>query len=134
AGRRRRPPRASRGGQRHLRRRPSASLRERRPGGDPLPRRDRRRPHEVLKEMPKTMFDKIWESHEVSPGLIYIDLHMVHEVTSPQAFDGLRLADRKVRRPDKTLATADHNTPTDGTMAARLIAHQLSRVQCENPH
>src|SRR3954466_1503935 len=81
--------------------------------------------------MPQTMFDKIWEAHEVSPGLIYIDLHLVHEVTSPQAFDGLRLADRKVRRPDKTLATADHNTPTDGTMAARLIADQLSRVQVE---
>jgi 3-isopropylmalate/(R)-2-methylmalate dehydratase large subunit len=81
--------------------------------------------------MPQTMFDKIWEAHEVSPGLIYIDLHLVHEVTSPQAFDGLRMADRVVRRPDKTLATADHNTPTDGTMAARLIADQLSRVQVE---
>jgi 3-isopropylmalate/(R)-2-methylmalate dehydratase large subunit len=81
--------------------------------------------------MPKTMFDKIWESHEVSDGLIYIDLHLVHEVTSPQAFDGLRLAERGVRRPDRTLATADHNTPTDGTMAARLIADQLSRVQVE---
>jgi 3-isopropylmalate/(R)-2-methylmalate dehydratase large subunit len=77
------------------------------------------------------MFEKIWEQHEVSEGLIYIDLHLVHEVTSPQAFDGLRLAGRKVRRPDKTLATADHNTPTDGTMAARLIADQLSRVQVE---
>src|SRR6201989_1423473 len=81
--------------------------------------------------MPKTMFDKIWEQHEVSPGLIYIDLHLVHEVTSPQAFDGLRMAGRPVRRPDKTLATADHNTPTDGTMAARLIADELSRVQVE---
>jgi 3-isopropylmalate/(R)-2-methylmalate dehydratase large subunit len=81
--------------------------------------------------MPKTMFDKIWETHEVSDGLIYIDLHLVHEVTSPQAFDGLRLADRPVRRPDKTLATADHNTPTDGTMVARLIADELSRVQVE---
>src|SRR3954471_518595 len=80
---------------------------------------------------PKTMFDKIWEAHEVSDGLIYIDLHLVHEVTSPQAFDGLRLADRPVRRPDKTLATADHNTPTDGTMVARLIADELSRVQVE---
>ncbi len=77
------------------------------------------------------MFEKIWEAHEVSEGLIYIDLHLVHEVTSPQAFDGLRLAGRKVRRPDKTLATADHNTPTDGTMAARLIADELSRVQVE---
>ena len=64
--------------------------------------------------MPKTMFDKIWEAHEVGgqgSGLIYIDLHLVHEVTSPQAFDGLRLAGRPVRRPDRTLATADHNTP-----------------------
>jgi len=77
------------------------------------------------------MFDKLWEAHEVSDGLIYIDLHLVHEVTSPQAFDGLRLAGRPVRRTDKTLATADHNTPTDGTMAARLIADELSRVQVE---
>jgi 3-isopropylmalate/(R)-2-methylmalate dehydratase large subunit len=81
--------------------------------------------------MPKNMFEKIWEQHEVSDGLIYIDLHLVHEVTSPQAFDGLRLANRPLRRPDKTLATADHNTPTDGTMAARLIADELSRVQVE---
>ena len=81
--------------------------------------------------MPKTMFDKIWEAHEVSDGLIYIDLHLVHEVTSPQAFAGLRMAGRPVRRPDKTLATADHNVPTDGTMVARLIADELSRVQVE---
>ncbi|HEX3608810.1 MAG TPA: 3-isopropylmalate dehydratase large subunit [Solirubrobacterales bacterium] len=81
--------------------------------------------------MPLTMFDKLWEAHEVSEGLIYIDLHLVHEVTSPQAFDGLRLAGRGVRRPDKTIATADHNVPTDGTMAARLIADELSRVQVE---
>src|SRR3954452_20431216 len=81
--------------------------------------------------MPKTMFDKIWEAHEVAPGLIYIDLHLVHEVTSPQAFDGLRLAGRKVRRPDRTLATADHNTPTDGTPTAALIKDALSRVQVE---
>jgi 3-isopropylmalate/(R)-2-methylmalate dehydratase large subunit len=77
------------------------------------------------------MFDKIWDAHEVSEGLIYIDLHLVHEVTSPQAFDGLRLAGRQVRRPDKTLATADHNVPTDGTKAAQLIADKLSRVQVE---
>jgi len=81
--------------------------------------------------MPRTMFDKLWEAHEVSEGLIYIDLHLVHEVTSPQAFDGLRLAGRGVRRADKTIATADHNVPTDGTMAARLIADELSRVQVE---
>jgi 3-isopropylmalate/(R)-2-methylmalate dehydratase large subunit len=81
--------------------------------------------------MPKTMFDKIWQAHEVAPGLIYIDLHLVHEVTSPQAFDGLRLAGRTVRRPDRTLATADHNTPTDGTPTAALIKDALSRVQVE---
>src|SRR5437899_228464 len=81
--------------------------------------------------MLKTMFDKIWEAHEVRRDLIYIDLHLVHEVTSPQAFDGLRLAGRSVRRPDKTLATADHNVPTDGTAVARLIADPLSRKQVE---
>jgi 3-isopropylmalate/(R)-2-methylmalate dehydratase large subunit len=81
--------------------------------------------------MPKTMFDKIWEAHEVAAGLLYIDLHLVHEVTSPQAFDGLRLNGRKVRRPDRTLATADHNTPTDGTPIAALIKDKLSRVQVE---
>jgi 3-isopropylmalate/(R)-2-methylmalate dehydratase large subunit len=81
--------------------------------------------------MPRTMFDKIWEAHEVADGLIYIDLHLVHEVTSPQAFEGLRLAGRAVRRPDRTLATADHNVPTDGTPAARLIADELSRKQVQ---
>ena len=81
--------------------------------------------------MPKTMFDKIWDAHEVADGLIYVDLHLVHEVTSPQAFDGLRLEGRTVRRPDKTVATADHNVPTDGTPAARLIADRLSRIQVE---
>jgi 3-isopropylmalate/(R)-2-methylmalate dehydratase large subunit len=81
--------------------------------------------------MAKTMFGKIWDAHELGEGLIYIDLHLVHEVTSPQAFDGLRLEGRGVRRPDKTVATADHNVPTDGTAAARLIVDQLSRVQVE---
>jgi 3-isopropylmalate/(R)-2-methylmalate dehydratase large subunit len=81
--------------------------------------------------MPKTLFDKIWEAHEVAPGLLYIDLHLVHEVTSAQAFDGLRLAGRKVRRTDRTLATADHNVPTDGSKVAAQIADQLSRVQVE---
>jgi 3-isopropylmalate/(R)-2-methylmalate dehydratase large subunit len=79
----------------------------------------------------RTMFDKIWAAHEVADGLLYIDLHLVHEVTSPQAFDGLRLADRRVRRPERTIATADHNVPTDGTAVARMIADQLSRVQVE---
>jgi 3-isopropylmalate/(R)-2-methylmalate dehydratase large subunit len=81
--------------------------------------------------MPSTLFDKIWAAHEVASGLLYVDLHLVHEVTSPQAFDGLRLAGRNVRRPDRTLATADHNTPTDGTPVARLIKDELSRVQVE---
>ena len=66
---------------------------------------------------PKTMFEKIWDSHVVhdepgQPTILYVDLHLVHEVTSPQAFDGLRMAGRQVRRTDLTVATADHNTPT----------------------
>ncbi len=81
--------------------------------------------------MPQTLFEKIWEAHEVAPGLIYIDLHLVHEVTSPQAFDGLRLEGRRVRRPDRTLATADHNVPTDGTPVAERIRDELSRVQVQ---
>src|SRR5438270_404879 len=74
---------------------------------------------------------EIWATHEIAPGLIYVDLHMVHEVTSPQAFDALRLAGREVRRPDRTLATADHNVPTDGSKVAAQIADHLSRVQVE---
>jgi 3-isopropylmalate/(R)-2-methylmalate dehydratase large subunit len=80
---------------------------------------------------PQTLLDKIWSAHEVAPGLLFIDLHLVHEVTSPQAFDGLRLAERVVHRPDRTLATADHNVPTDGTPVAAKIRDQLSRVQVE---
>jgi 3-isopropylmalate/(R)-2-methylmalate dehydratase large subunit len=81
--------------------------------------------------MPQTLFDKIWDAHEVADNLLYIDLHLVHEVTSPQAFDGLRLAGRPVRRPDRTLATADHNVPTDGTPVAARIRDELSRVQVQ---
>ncbi len=81
--------------------------------------------------MPQTLLEKIWSSHEVAAGLIFIDLHLVHEVTSPQAFDGLRLAGRQLRRPDRTLATADHNVPTDGTPLAARIKDSLSRVQVE---
>jgi 3-isopropylmalate/(R)-2-methylmalate dehydratase large subunit len=67
--------------------------------------------------MPKTLFEKVWESHVVtqqpdSPAILYIDLHLIHEVTSPQAFTGLRQRGLKVRRPDKTFATMDHSTPT----------------------
>jgi 3-isopropylmalate/(R)-2-methylmalate dehydratase large subunit len=79
----------------------------------------------------KTLFDKIWEAHEVAEDLLYIDLHLVHEVTSPQAFESLRLEGRSVRRPDRTLATADHNVPTDGSTAAQQIRDQLSRVQVQ---
>ena len=66
--------------------------------------------------MGRTLAEKIWDTHVVrsaagEPDLLYIDLHLVHEVTSPQAFDGLRLAGRPVRRPDLTLATEDHNVP-----------------------
>ena len=90
--------------------------------------------------MAKTMFEKIWEQHEVRPpdraggaSLLYIDLHLVHEVTSPQAFESLRLAGRTVRRPDRTLATADHNVPTDPRERTALdaIADVLSRKQVE---
>jgi 3-isopropylmalate/(R)-2-methylmalate dehydratase large subunit len=81
--------------------------------------------------MPKTLFDKIWDAHEVSEGLIYIDLHLVHEVTSPQAFESLRLAGRPVRRPDRTLATADHNIPTDGSTSLPMISDPLSRKQIQ---
>ena len=66
---------------------------------------------------PRTMFEKIWDAHVVKseegkPTVLYVDLHLVHEVTSPQAFDGLRMAGRSVRRTDLTVAVADHNTPT----------------------
>jgi 3-isopropylmalate/(R)-2-methylmalate dehydratase large subunit len=83
---------------------------------------------------PKTLFDKIWESHVVHEQdegtcLIYIDRHLVHEVTSPQAFEGLRQSGRKVRRPDATLAVPDHNVPTtDRTLG---IAEEQSRIQVE---
>jgi len=81
-----------------------------------------------------TLFEKIWNSHVVrespdQPALIYIDLHLVHEVTSPQAFEGLAKAGRKVRRPDRTFGTQDHNVPT--TDRSRPIADPDSRVQIE---
>jgi 3-isopropylmalate/(R)-2-methylmalate dehydratase large subunit len=83
---------------------------------------------------PQTMFDKIWNNHIVSnevgkPTILYIDLHLIHEVTSPQAFEGLRLAGRKVRRPDLTVATVDHNVPT--TDRSLPITDQISKKQIE---
>src|SRR6202171_2639298 len=87
---------------------------------------------------PRTMAEKVWHHHVVAagtgtgaarePDLIYIDLHLVHEVTSPQAFDGLRLAGRGVRRPELTLATMDHNVPTtvvDGPLEDPISAKQM---------
>ncbi len=84
--------------------------------------------------MPKTMFEKIWDEHVVhqepnGPALLYIDLHLVHEVTSPQAFDGLRMNGRKVRRPELTIATLDHNVPTSNRHLP--IADPISRQQVE---
>jgi 3-isopropylmalate/(R)-2-methylmalate dehydratase large subunit len=85
--------------------------------------------------MPKTLAEKIWEQHVVrrvdgEPDLLYIDLHLVHEVTSPQAFDGLRMAGRPVRRPDLTVATMDHNVPTTaGPVTDAISARQMKALQ-----
>ena len=84
--------------------------------------------------MPKTLFDKVWESHVVDrmedgTCVLYIDRHLVHEVTSPQAFEGLRLAGRPVRRPDATIAVVDHNVPTTDRTAP--IVEEESRIQVE---
>src|SRR5919198_2659307 len=83
--------------------------------------------------MPRTLAQKIWDDHVVraaegEPDLLFVDLHLTHEVTSPQAFESLRMAGRKVRRPDLTVATMDHNTPTLGGMAA---ADEVGRRQLE---
>jgi len=83
---------------------------------------------------PRTLFEKVWQQHLVAepagePSLLYIDLQLVHEVTSPQAFDGLRLAGRKVRRPDRTLATVDHNVPTTSVADRLNIVDQVSSRQ-----
>src|SRR5512134_2127683 len=87
--------------------------------------------------MPKTLFQKIWDSHVVaeqpeSPAVLYIDLHLVHEVTSPQAFTGLRQRGLKVRRPDRTLATMDHSIPTtplDVAIADAMAAVQIKQME-----
>ncbi|HEX7133974.1 MAG TPA: 3-isopropylmalate dehydratase large subunit [Iamia sp.] len=83
---------------------------------------------------PKTLSEKVWDAHVVArrdgePDLLYVDLHLVHEVTSPQAFDGIRLSGRTVRRPDLTVATEDHNVPTSDTHLE--IADPVSRTQVE---
>ncbi|MER2510467.1 MAG: aconitase family protein, partial [Amaricoccus sp.] len=84
---------------------------------------------------PKTIYDKIWDAHLVheapdGTSLLYIDRHLVHEVTSPQAFEGLRMTGRKVRAPEKTTAVPDHNVPTD-LDRAKGIANEESRIQVE---
>ncbi|HEX3414497.1 MAG TPA: aconitase family protein, partial [Stellaceae bacterium] len=84
--------------------------------------------------LPRTLFDKIWENHVIAPQgegtcLIYIDLHLIHEVTTPQAFEGLKLAGRKVRRPDATMAVADHNVPTSDR--SRGIDDPESKLQVD---
>ena len=84
--------------------------------------------------MGQTLYEKIWDQHLVAspagePSLIYIDLHLVHEVTSPQAFDGLRINNRSVRRPDRTLATADHNVPTEPLSVP--VSDPISKRQLE---
>src|SRR3954451_22357089 len=86
----------------------------------------------------RTLFEKVWDSHVVrsvpgEPDLLYVDLHLVHEVTSPQAFDGLRLAGRPVPRPDLTLAVEDHNVPTTdgpGTDPVSLAQLEALRKNC----
>jgi 3-isopropylmalate/(R)-2-methylmalate dehydratase large subunit len=83
---------------------------------------------------PRTMFEKVWQNHVVAepdgePTILYIDLQLVHEVTSPQAFDGLRMAGRKLRRPDRHIATVDHNVPTTSAHDRLVIADQVSAAQ-----
>src|SRR3984885_148136 len=83
---------------------------------------------------PLTMFEKVWQNHIVAdpagePSILYIDLHLVHEVTSPQAFDGLRMAGRKLRRPDRHIATVDHNVPTTSAEDRLHIVDQISAAQ-----
>ncbi len=85
---------------------------------------------------PRTLFDKIWDSHVVEKlpdgtCILYIDRHLVHEVTSPQAFEGLRMAGRKLRRPDCTIAVADHNIPTVGSRIPADIKEEDSRIQVQ---
>ena len=90
----------------------------------------------ISAQQPRTMFEKVWHKHIVAepagePTLIYIDLHLVHEVTSPQAFEGLRLTGRPLRRPDRHIATVDHNVPTSSVADRLHIVDQISARQVE---
>ena len=85
---------------------------------------------------PRTLFEKVWQQHLVvapanEPSILYIDLHLVHEVTSPQAFDGLRMAGRRLRRPDRTVATVDHNVPTSSVQDRLHIVDQIASRQID---
>ena len=87
-------------------------------------------------QAPRTLFEKVWQQHLVAepagePSILYIDLHLVHEVTSPQAFDGLRMAGRKLRRPDRTVATVDHNVPTSSVQDRLHIVDQIASKQIQ---
>jgi 3-isopropylmalate/(R)-2-methylmalate dehydratase large subunit len=89
-----------------------------------------------LEKTPKTLFEKVWQQHLVAepagePSILYIDLHLIHEVTSPQAFDGLRMTGRKLRRPDRTVATVDHNVPTSSIEDRLHIVDQIASKQIE---
>jgi 3-isopropylmalate/(R)-2-methylmalate dehydratase large subunit len=89
-----------------------------------------------LETVPKTLFEKVWQQHLVvepagEPSILYIDLHLVHEVTSPQAFDGLRMTGRKLRRPDRTVATVDHNVPTSSIEDRLHIVDQIAHKQID---
>src|SRR5919107_3378542 len=84
----------------------------------------------------KTLYDKIWDAHVVDErdgeAILYIDLHLIHEVTTPQAFAGLRANRRGVRRPDRTLAVADHNVPTEGqALGIEAVADEEARLQLQ---
>src|SRR6218665_2535214 len=90
-----------------------------------------------MSNTPRTLYDKIWDAHVVDTrddgtSLIYIDRHLVHEVTSPQAFEALRVSGRKVRRPDLALAVPDHNVPTTARLDA--AGHRIPIADSQNPH
>ena len=122
-----------RDGAQHRRPRPATRQAAR---AKPKPPTDARREDAMSDAKPRTLFDKIWDSHVVErlpdgTCILYIDRHLLHEVTSPQAFEGLRMAGRKLRRPDLTIAVADHNIPTVGSRMPRDIKEEDSRIQVE---
>ena len=114
---------------------PARRAQVRSPESNRPPRRDAKHANKRSEQrmaQPRTLFDKIWDSHVIAPQgegtyLIYIDLHLIHEVTTPQAFEGLKLAGRKVRRPDATMAVADHNIPTSNRQPASPASTSRNR-------